>query len=190
VFPGEDKATGILQEAFDQGLKGLKLHTHVQCFDMNSNHMDELYECCGLNRKPMVIHAGREPKSSAYRCDPYKICSADRVERVLKDFPDLRICVPHLGFDEVTAYRKMIEKYDNLWLDTTMVVTNYFSISADIDLTRYRWDRVMYGSDFPNIPYAWDRELKQLKALDLPSQLLKMLLSKNATDFFSLDSQA
>ena len=58
------------------------------------------------------MHVGREPKSTAYRCDPYQLCSADRLELILKDFPDLNICVPHLGFDELLAYRKMIEKYE------------------------------------------------------------------------------
>ena len=32
------------QEAFDSGLGGLKLHAHVQCFDMNGEHMNRLYE--------------------------------------------------------------------------------------------------------------------------------------------------
>ena len=186
VFPGEKGAVRILQEAFDGGLNGLKLHAHVQCFDMNSDDMNGLYECCQMNHKPIVMHVGREPRSTAYKCDPYQICSADRVERVLRDFPDLKICVPHLGIDEITAYRKMIEKYDNLWLDTTMVITDYFALSDDIELTRYRSDRVMYGSDFPNIPYAWDRELKQLKALNLPAPALEQILHKNAADFFDL----
>ena len=70
VYPGEDDAGKILQEAFDAGLGGLKLHAHVQCFDMNSDTMNPIYECCQLNSKPMIIHAGREPKSTAYRCDP------------------------------------------------------------------------------------------------------------------------
>ena len=34
VFPGEEKASQILTEAFDMGLSGVKLHCHVQCFDM------------------------------------------------------------------------------------------------------------------------------------------------------------
>ena len=58
VFPGEDDAGNILQEAFDAGLGGLKLHAHVQCFDMNSESMNILYECCRTNKKPTVIHAG------------------------------------------------------------------------------------------------------------------------------------
>jgi uncharacterized protein len=189
VFPGEESAEKILQEAFDSGLGGLKLHAHVQCFDMNSKHMNRLYECCRINKKPVVMHIGREPKSTAYRCDPYEICSAEKLENILKDFPGIKICVPHLGFDETSDYRKMIEKYDNLWLDTTMVITDYFQLKEKIDLGRYRSDRIMYGSDFPNIPYAWDRELKELKAVGISRHALEKISGKNAIDFFSLKLQ-
>jgi len=189
VFPGEENAEIILQEAFDSGLGGLKLHAHVQCFDMNSEHMNRLYECCRINRKPIVMHIGREPKSTAYGCDPYQLCSAEKLELILKYFPDIKICVPHLGFDEISAYRKLIEKYDNLWLDTTMVITDYFPIEGKITLNDYRSDRIMYGSDFPNIPYAWDRELKELNAADISRESLEKISYKNAADFFSIKLQ-
>ena len=189
VFPGEDNAEKILQEAFDSGLNGLKLHAHVQCFDMNCKDMNKLYECCRINKKPIIMHIGREPKSAAYRCDPYEICNAEKLENILKDFPDLKICVPHLGFDEIDAYRKLIEKYDNLWLDTAMVITDYFPIEEKIALINYRSDRIMYGSDFPNIPYAWDIELNELKNMDIPFNALKKICAKNAADFFSLELQ-
>ena len=94
-----------------------------------------------------------------------------------------------MGFDELSAYREMIEKYDNLWLDTTMVITDYFPIQEKIVLSHYRSDRIMYGSDFPNIPYAWDRELKELKAADISHEVLEKISYKNATDFFSLKLQ-
>jgi uncharacterized protein len=186
VFPGETNAEKILQDAFDSGLGGLKLHAHVQCFDMNSDPMHQLYDCCCRNKKPVIMHVGREPKSTAYRCDPYEICSVDRLEAVLIDFPDLKVCVPHLGFDETAAYRELIEKYDTLWLDTTMVVADYFPFDETIDLTRYRWDRVMYGTDFPNIPYAWDRELKKLKRDGLSPEVLQRILCQNAMVFFQI----
>jgi len=185
VYPGEKNAESILQEAFASGLGGLKLHAHVQCFDMNSDDMNCLYECCRAHNKPVVMHVGREPKSTAYRCDPYEICSAEKLEHVLQDFPDLKICVPHLGFDETSAYQKLIDKYDNLWLDTTMAIAEYFPIKGGVDLGRYRLDRVMYGSDFPNIPYAWDRELKILKRANISFDALKKITYKNATEFFN-----
>jgi len=134
------------------------------------------------------MHVGREPKSTAYDCDPYELCSAEKTENTLRDFPDLKICVPHMGLGETTTYRKLIEKYDNLWLDTTMVLTDYFEPGVTIDLAGCRTDRIMYGSDFPNIPYEWDRELKVLNEADISRDALIRISSKNAVDFFSLGS--
>ena len=188
VFPGEENVEEILKEAFDNGLKGVKLHAHVQCFDMNAEEMDVIYDLCESEQKPIVMHVGREPKSGAYRCDPYEICSAEKLESVLQNFPKLRICVPHLGFDEIFAYKKLIEKYDNLWLDTTMILADYFPIKDTIKLKSYRVDRIMYGSDFPNIPYAWDRELKCLRNAGLPQENLEWILEKSAAHFFGLGS--
>ena len=152
VFPGEKDVEEILKEAFGNGLQGLKLHAHVQCFDMNAEEMDIIYDLCESEQKPIVMHVGREPKSTAYHCDPYQICSAEKLESVLRSFPELRICVPHLGFDEISDYRNLIEKYDNLWLDTTMVLADYFPLKEAIELDSFRVDRIMYGSDFPSIP--------------------------------------
>ncbi len=186
VFPGEKDAVRILREAFDSGLIGVKLHAHVQCFDMNSDEMNPVYELCQSHGKPLVMHVGREPKSEEYRCDPYRICGADKLERVLIDFPKLKVCVPHLGFDEIDEYRKLIGKYDSLWLDTTMVLSGYFPAPEKIDLKTYRLERVMYGSDFPNIPYAWDRELKWLSRSGLCPDDLEWVLNRSAALFFNL----
>lgn len=190
VFPGEQDGAAILQEAFDSGLAGVKLHAHVQCFDMNSEVMDPLYDCCRRNHKPILMHVGREPSSTAYRCDPYRLCSVEKLECVLRNFPGLNVCVPHLGFDELSAYRKLIEKYDHLWLDTTMVVADYFPLGKSVDLSRYRTDRILYGSDFPSIPYAWDRELKRLEAAGLAAEDLEKILNQNASQLFALEPAA
>lgn len=186
VFPGETDADEILREAFDSGLKGVKLHAHVHCFDMNSEEMNQVYEVCEAERKPLMIHAGREPKSEAYRRDPYQICSAEKLQRVLQEFPGLKVCVPHLGFDEISGYRKLIERFDNLWLDTTMMLSEYFPLKEPIELESYRIDRIMYGSDFPNIPYAWDRELRWVKRAGLHSESLEWLLHKSCSEFFGV----
>ncbi len=146
--------------------------------------MAVIYDLCASEGKPLVMHVGREPKSTAYRCDPHLICSAEKLERVLKNFPGLKICVPHLGFDEFSAYKNLIEKYDHLWLDTTMIMADYFPLKDPVDLRDFRVDRIMYGSDFPNIPYAWDRELKRFKTSGLPPDTLEWILKKSAENFF------
>src|SRR5262249_38087646 len=67
VSPGEPSAGAILRDAFASGLSGVKLHCHVQCFSPDDDAMREVYEACVEADKPLVIHAGREPKSEHYR---------------------------------------------------------------------------------------------------------------------------
>ena len=141
VYPGEKNADQILTRAFDQGLSGVKLHCHVQCFDMLDREMHVIYKLCAENQKPLIMHVGREPKSPAYPCDPYKLCSAARLEQVIRAYPNLRVCVPHLGADEFGAYGRLQENYNNLWLDNTMILADYLHFDETPDLTKMRADR-------------------------------------------------
>jgi predicted TIM-barrel fold metal-dependent hydrolase len=186
VFPGEPEAPDILREAFGLGLKGVKLHAHVQCFDMQSAALDAVCQVCADEGKPLVIHAGREPKSPAYRCDPHRTCSAAKVGRLLENFPGLTLCVPHLGADEFRAYQRLLERHDTLWLDTAMALTDYLPFENRVPLADLRPDRVMYGSDFPSLPYAWDRELKWLRGAGLKEEHLVAVLAGNAREFLGI----
>lgn len=111
------------------------------------------------------------------------------MERVIKNYPKLKVCVPHLGTDECLPYKQLIEKYDNIWLDSAMVLTDYLPNNKPLPLNEMRVDRIMYGSDFPNIPFAWDRELKWINAARLPDKSLELILGKNAIDFFSIQME-
>jgi hypothetical protein len=186
-FPGEKDATGILSRAFENGLKGVKLHVHVQGFDMNAPQLGDIYRTCVEHNRPLLMHAGREPKSPAYRHDPYALCSADRVTNILQEFPDLRLCVPHMGMGEYAAYARLIERYDNLWLDTTMALADYFTEVQAPDIREMRLDRIMYGSDFPNIPYAWDREVKCIQGIGLKPADLARIMGDNAHEFYGIE---
>jgi len=110
----------------------------------------------------------------------------NHLERVLRDYPNLNICVPHLGADEFDAYRRMLLKYDNLWLDTTMTLADYLPMDFFPELIEMRVDRIIFGTDFPNLPYAWDREIRRLIELKLPDTALEKILGKNALEFYSI----
>ena len=111
--------------------------------------------------------------------DPYALCAAERVARVLTDHPSLKLCVPHLGADEFDAYARLLERHDTLWLDTTMTVGGYFPVPLPRQALEVRPERILYGTDFPNIPYAWDRELKALTGLKLAEDALAGVLGGN-----------
>ena len=186
VFPGEPGAVQILEDAFAAGLQGVKLHCHVQCFAPDAAELHELYATCAAHGRPLVMHAGREPKSNSYKVDPYALCAVERVERVLQDHPTLKLCVPHLGADEFDGYLRLLERHDNLWLDTTMMGADFFPIDVPLRAFAARPTRILYGTDFPNIPYAWDRELKHLTALKLAAHDEAALLGGNALRLFGV----
>ena len=189
VFPGEPDARAILEEGFALGLAGVKLHLHVQAVAVDDPVMDEVYRCCADHGRPLVMHAGREPKSPAYPRDVYELCGAARIEPVLSRFPALKLCVPHLGADEYDEFRRLLETHDHLWLDTAMVLAGYFPYPVPWELLSARPERVMYGTDFPNIPYAWDRELRRILARNLDQDVLAQILGGTARALFALSGQ-
>ncbi len=186
VLPGEPGAVAVLEEAFALGLSGVKLHCHVQRFSPDDAALHELYAACVAHDKPMVIHAGREPSSPAYGCDTHALCAVERIERVLTDYPGLRVVVPHLGCDEYDGYARLLERHDNLWLDTTMVVSDYLPFPSPIRMLQARPERIMYGTDFPNLPYAWDREVKTIAGRGLEEEALQAVLGGTAKALFKL----
>ena len=46
--------------------------------------------------------------------------------------------------------------------------------------------RIIFGTDFPNLPSAWDREIRRLIELKLSDTTLERILGKNALEFYSI----
>jgi predicted TIM-barrel fold metal-dependent hydrolase len=185
VLPGEPDAEAIIREAAALGLRGIKLHCHVQGFAPDAPEVSPVWRTCEALGLPVVIHAGREPYSPAYPVDTRAVCGVERMERVLTAHPRLRVCVPHLGADEVGGYVRLLERHDNLWLDTTMMLARFFPVEVPDSVLQARPERILYGSDFPNIPYAWDRELGDLGARRLGDEVRAGILGGNAEAFFA-----
>lgn len=187
VLPGEAGAREILREAFfDLGLRGVKLHSHVQRFAADDAVARPIYEECEAAGLPVVIHAGREPAFAGYAVDPRRLCGAERVAHVIERHPGLTLVVPHMGADEFDAYAALLERTPGLYLDTTMWFAGYFESTAPLALLERFAGRILYGSDFPNVPYAWDRELRRLAAAPLAAAAREALFSGAARAVFRI----
>jgi len=185
VLPGEPDARAILDEALGRlQLRGIKLHCHVQKIAPDDPRLDDVWRAATEARVPVVIHAGREPSNPAYGIDTRELCAASRIERVLQRFPSLKLIVPHLGYDEVSEYEKLLSRYENLWLDTTMVIGDFFNLKLPETLFPGRADRLLFGTDFPNIPYDWESELNKIRETALTDENRHAILWKNAKDLF------
>ena len=167
VFPGEEGDERMLDEALSGVFRGVKIHCHVMKIAPDDPRLDPVWRA-----------------SAGYGVDTRVVSGALRLRRALDKFPDAIAIVPHLGVDESDQFEAMLADYPGLNLDTTMATTGYFPYEPSPDIIRRNPDRILYGTDFPNLPYAWDRELKALRALKLPPADEAKVLGGNAARLF------
>lgn len=184
VLPGEPGAREILRRAFGEGARGVKIHCHVQKIAPDDARLDPVFEEATRAAVPVVMHSGREPSSPAYGVDTRAICSAAAVGRVLARHPGLTLVVPHLGADEFAEYEALLDQHPHLFLDTTMALADYLPGGPGTGVLSRRAGRLLYGSDFPDIPFSWSRELAVIARAGLSPDQADALLSGTARRLF------
>jgi predicted TIM-barrel fold metal-dependent hydrolase len=98
----------------------------------------------------------------------------------------MKVVVPHLGMNEYKEHIALLENFPALYLDTTMAVGGYFPGQPPVEDLEPVADRVLYGTDFPNLPYPYHRELDALRSSGLSADALERILWQNAADLYGL----
>jgi predicted TIM-barrel fold metal-dependent hydrolase len=188
IHPQDEAPREILKNAFEEcGLCGVKMHCHVKGTAPDDPLMFPIYETVLEYDGIVNIHAGREPAIDAYGLDVRAITGAERVEKVLRRFPELKMVIPHMGMDETERFCALMEEFPNLYMDTAMVLCRFFPVTIDRRLLIEHADRILYGTDYPHIPYEMERELKDILAMDLGDDVLNRILFENARKLFPIE---
>jgi predicted TIM-barrel fold metal-dependent hydrolase len=167
-------------------LHGFKFQPLVQCFDINDPRLDHLYARCSESGTPLIMHVGNAPYANPF-------VGFSHFSRLMGRFPDLRVCVSHMGAFEYDEFLRLLDDYPGVYLDTTMinVKTHLFDTVWRGDperLLRHR-DRVCFGSDWPHVPYPYGEALASVARFPLPEDARDLLLRDNARRFLGLDAQ-
>jgi predicted TIM-barrel fold metal-dependent hydrolase len=142
------------------GVEVFKLHTQVGEFLLDDPLLDPAWEAIAAARIPVVTHVGSGPVGNAFT-------GPEHLARLLARHPEVRIVVAHLGAPEFAEFLDLAEHHEHTYLDTTMVFTDFFVPFPDDLVPRLAGlgDKVLYGSDFPNLPYAYGHQLEGLERL-------------------------
>jgi uncharacterized protein len=187
LHPADPDLARVAAEALDDlGLAGFKFHFSVQRFYPDDPRLYPVYERAEAEGRVFVAHVGTAPYRDAYT-------GVARFRRVLARFPRLRVCVAHMGAHETDAFLELIDQYPALYVDTTMALAplaeRYVGIRgasiANEQLLRYQ-DRILFGSDFPLIPYDYDEERRWAWDRGLPGEVQGKIFRKNALRFLGL----
>ena len=182
TFYPETSAPTYVRALIDEGVAVFKVHIQVGDFDPRDPALDEVWAALADSRTPVVVHAGSGPM-------PGRHTGPAPIEEVLRRHPEVPMIIAHMGAPEYDDFLSLAERHDGLLLDTTMAFTDFFNEDAPYPrdlLPRLRdlESRILLGSDFPNIPYAYAHQLEALVRLDLGDDWLRSVCWHNANALF------
>ncbi|MEU2386108.1 amidohydrolase family protein [Streptomyces sp. NPDC012461] len=183
LFP-EPGVEDYVREAVEAGARVFKAHVQVGAYDPADEALDATWGLLADAGVPVVIHCGSGPA-------PGKYTGPEPIARVLARHPRLRLIVAHLGMPEYEDFLDLAERYEEVRLDTTMAFTDFSERLAPFPrraLPRLAGlgDRVLLGTDFPNIPYPYLHQLRALERLGLGESWLRAVCHDNAARLFGL----
>ncbi|MEU9805874.1 amidohydrolase family protein [Mycobacterium sp. NPDC050853] len=184
-FP-EPNAVDYVREAIEAGAGIFKVHIQVGAFSPTDPLLAPVWgpiEDAGL---PVVIHCGSGPA-------PGEFTGPEPIRALLKKFPRLRLIIAHMGMPEYADFLDICAQYDEVRLDTTMAFTTFSNEKApfpESDFPRLRdlGHKILFGSDFPNIPYGYAEAITAL--WDIPGvddDWVRGVLYRNGAALFGLD---
>ncbi len=176
-----------VQAALDAGARLFKMHVQVGDYAPDSALLDPAWEALAAARVPVVIHVGSGPRPGTYT-------GPEHMRQVLRNFPQLTAVIAHMGMPQYHEFADLAEEFDNVHLDTTMFATDFANRLAPFDdryvgrLAELR-ERVVLGSDFPNIPYPYAHQLEALVRLELGDAWLRAVLWDNGARLLGLPAR-
>ncbi|MFF7352143.1 amidohydrolase family protein [Streptomyces filipinensis] len=184
TFYPEPDVEGYVREAVASGARVFKAHVQVGAYDPADERLQQAWGVLAEAGIPVVVHCGSGPA-------PGKHTGPEPIARVLARHPRLRLIVAHLGMPEYEEFLGLAERYDQVRLDTTMAFTGFTEALMPFPrqaLPRLAalGDRVLLGSDFPNIPYPYLHQLHALERLGLGDEWLRAVCHDNAAELFGL----
>jgi predicted TIM-barrel fold metal-dependent hydrolase len=183
TFYPEESAGRYVSDAISSGARIFKSHIQVGNYAPNDPLLDPVWGAIEDAAVPVVIHCGSGPAPGAYT-------GPDPIAELLRRFPRLPLIIAHMGMPEYLDFLALAERYSEVRLDTTMAFTDFSEASAPFlpaELPRLRelQGRILFGSDFPNIPYPYLHALEGVARLGLGDDWVRSVVHDNGAALFS-----
>jgi len=125
-----------------------------------------------------VGHTGPLMPSEMGRPIPY-------LDEVALTFPELKIVGGHIGHPWTDEMIGLAWKHERVYIDTSAYLPRYYPPQLVHYLKTYGQDKVLFGTNFPQLPF--DKCVEQARTMDLPEEVERKFLRENARRVFNLD---
>ena len=175
LHPDYDDIEGQVQYCIDNGLRGIKLHSDFQKFNIDDPRAYKIYEIIE-GRLPVLLHMGD---------NRYDYSSPKRLKKATDDFKNLIVFASHFGgyqrWDEALKY---LAGNENIYYDTSSSLAFIDKEKALALIDAYGTDKLFFGCDFPMWKHS--EELERFMDLELNDTANSAILSGNFKRFFNI----
>ncbi|MCW2841320.1 MAG: amidohydrolase [Aeromicrobium sp.] len=182
-YPEPEAATYVPQLIAD-GVEVFKVHVQVGDFAPNDPLLEPVWGALAESGTPIVLHAGSGP-APGHHTGPAGVAD------VLSRHPDLALVIAHLGMPEIAEFLDLAARHPRVRLDTTMAFVDFWQAPVPdgvVPRLRDLQDRILFGTDFPNIPYEYAHQIEALRRLDLGDEWMRDVLWHNGAELFGVDA--
>ncbi len=175
-FP-EPGVASYVDDVLTSGARLFKAHVQVGGYDPRDPLLDDVWGRLADAQVPVVVHVGSGPAPGAHT-------GPEPFGEVLRRHPTLTAVIAHMGMPEYDEFLDFAEQYDNVHVDTTMCFVDTFGDQQELGqqlaprLAGLR-DKVLLGTDFPNIPHDYAHQLEVLDRLGLGDDWLRAVCWDN-----------
>lgn len=173
--PGDEDALPMAAELLEHPrIMGFKLQLLVQQFYPQDRRLFPLYDMVMEKGKRIQFHIGTGPVGNKY-------VGVAHFKEVLQYFPDMAATISHMGALEYDAFGALLDSNPNLYLDTAYAFIPQLGCMFNLgnDFLERHQDRILYGSDFPNIIFPREAEIDTLLGFQLSQAFYDKIFRDN-----------
>lgn len=161
---------------------GVKLHLHVQRLYPHDQRLFPLYELIIDRKKRILFHTGNGPLGNEF-------VGLSHFQKLIARYPDLPANIAHMGQFEYQGFMDLLYDHPALYLDTAFSFFKEQQGEGGFNLgpeaLEDHKDRILYGSDFPNLILPRESELETLLAYNLSPEFYDRVFFQNAEELIS-----
>jgi predicted TIM-barrel fold metal-dependent hydrolase len=180
-FKGELALREARKAVQQLGFVGFHFHPIMQHFAVNDRRFYPLFELIDELKAAVMIDVGTTgmgagmPGGMGARI---RHAHPSAIDDLAADFPNLKILMAHPGWPWVDETTAVALHKGNVYWEMSGWAPKHFPASLKIDMRARLQDKVMFGSDYPSMPYA--RILKEWTELGYSDAVMEKIFHQNA----------
>ena len=180
-FKGEiaiRQATTAIEEL---GMLGFHFHPIMGHFAVNDRRLYPLFETIDALEAPVMIDVGTTGMGAGLPGGMgAKIRHAHplAIDDLASDFPNLVIIASHPGWPWVDEMTGLALHKGNVYWELSGWAPKYFPPSLKTDIRSRLKDKIMFGSDYPSMPY--ERLFREWEELGYADEIMEKVFHENA----------